>query len=727
MIACVGRAVVATEWTDGLDVVPWAGIVGLMAGALLGWSVIGGMASHAIGVVYGLGWVGLLLAQQLPSRLSGREQIAELFGRLADWARIAVSGGTSTDPLIFVMLLAALFWILGYNAGWNTYRRLRVWRALIPIGATALVIAFYYIGEAPLMIYLALYLLFALLYVARTHLIEQEASWITERVSYDSELRQSVLLASAVVTAIVLSLAWVAPGAAAVPEMISSWRQFSRPMRTVEEEWRRLFANLYGSPAPRVIEPFGQTMALGGTRHMPDTLVMDVAAPRGARYYWRGAVYGTYEQNRWKTLEHERVPVSPGVEMSDMAVYELREPITQTVTHYLAGYRTLVGAFQLRSIDRSAEALVDAALDVPPDYIRLYSLIPLNAGDQYRSVSALSYVDKESLRAAGETYPEWITERYLQLPTALPERVGDLAEVVTAGAETPFDKTVALEQYLRRNIEYRLDPPPVPEGRDYVDFLLFESRQDYCNGYASALAVMARTIGIPARVAVGYAQGEYDPEQGVFRVRKEDAHSWPEVYFPRYGWLEFEPTAAQLPIVRPERPPEEGYPDDARVPPWMEQEFGLDLGRNLGLEDDPADSLAIESLDPERPLPFWIAWVVVGLAAVGGAGWWSLENAGFQGLLPVERAYARLQRYGRWVGNPPRPSDTPAEWAGSVIKSAPEARQPIGLIVDLYVRARFAHGDSADADADRAWREVRPALWRVLLRRVVPRWVLPSG
>jgi hypothetical protein len=315
--------------------------------------------------------------------------------------------------------------------------------------------------------------------------------------------------------------------------------------------------------------------------------------------------------------------------------------------------------------------------------------------------------------------------------------------VITADQENAFDKTVALETYLRRSITYNLDPPAVPPGRDYVDFLLFESRQDYCNGYASALAVMARSLGIPARVAVGYAQGEYDPEQGAFRVKKEDAHSWPEVYFPQYGWLEFEPTSAQLPIARPEMPPELEPPDEARVPPWMQQDFEFDIGGDPEAGLDGAGALDTQPIGPQRDPPYWIAGLVLGVAAVAAISWWALENVGFHGLSAVERAYGRLQRFGRWVSRPPRASDTPGEWSRAVSAAAPEAQHPISRIVDLYVQARFAAGRPSSVQADTvaatngpddplpegelsaadesstAWRQVRPVLWRNWLGRLV--------
>ena len=78
-----------------------------------------------------------------------------------------------------------------------------------------------------------------------------------------------------------------------------------------------------------------------------------------------------------------------------------------------------------------------------------------------------------------------------------------------------------------------------------VDYFLFDLRQGYCDYYASAMIVFARSRGLPARLAVGYASGEYDPVSDQFLVTEADAHSWPEIYFPEYGWIPFEPTAAQ--------------------------------------------------------------------------------------------------------------------------------------------------------------------------------------
>ena len=124
-------------------------------------------------------------------------------------------------------------------------------------------------------------------------------------------------------------------------------------------------------------------------------------------------------------------------------------------------------------------------------------------------------------------------------------------EIVTeAGAVTPYHQARVIESYLRDNIKYNELIPRPPAGQDPVDWVLFDHQEGYCNYYASAMIVMLRSLGIPARMAAGFAQGTYDNEEGMYVVTEHDAHTWVEAYFPGYGWIEFEPTTAQEPIDR---------------------------------------------------------------------------------------------------------------------------------------------------------------------------------
>jgi transglutaminase-like putative cysteine protease len=149
----------------------------------------------------------------------------------------------------------------------------------------------------------------------------------------------------------------------------------------------------------------------------------------------------------------------------------------------------------------------------------------------------------DQLRSDSTDYPADVQATYLQLPASLPQRVRDLAERIVGSAHTPYDKAIRLQDYLRLTYPYRLDVPPPPAGRDVVDYFLFEAPGGFCTYYASAMAVMLRAEQVPARVVTGFASGEYDPQHDAYRVPASAAHAWVEVYFPTYGWIEFEPTA----------------------------------------------------------------------------------------------------------------------------------------------------------------------------------------
>ncbi|MDQ4042538.1 MAG: transglutaminase domain-containing protein, partial [Actinomycetota bacterium] len=105
-----------------------------------------------------------------------------------------------------------------------------------------------------------------------------------------------------------------------------------------------------------------------------------------------------------------------------------------------------------------------------------------------------------------------------------------------------YDATLALTEYLKTTYPYDLSIPPQQENMDAVEYFLFEEQRGYCEQFGSSLAVMARSLGIPARVATGYTAGEYNPFTGLYEVKASDAHAWVEVYFPGYGWSTFDPT-----------------------------------------------------------------------------------------------------------------------------------------------------------------------------------------
>ncbi|MCB1256401.1 MAG: transglutaminase family protein [Microthrixaceae bacterium] len=171
-------------------------------------------------------------------------------------------------------------------------------------------------------------------------------------------------------------------------------------------------------------------------------------------------------------------------------------------------------------------------------------------GTTYTVTSRQMIIDSDALRAAGsarqprsgETLAARVLAQYAQPPITT-DRVRDIAKQVTADATNDFDRIVALQKWMSNNNSYSLDAPLSPAGVDVVDYFLFEQREGWCEQIASSLVVMARSVGIPARLATGYAPGEWDSAGRRFIVRERDAHAWAEVWFPDQGWVPFDPTA----------------------------------------------------------------------------------------------------------------------------------------------------------------------------------------
>nr|HNN40229.1 transglutaminaseTgpA domain-containing protein [Microthrixaceae bacterium] len=168
----------------------------------------------------------------------------------------------------------------------------------------------------------------------------------------------------------------------------------------------------------------------------------------------------------------------------------------------------------------------------------------MGRGAAYSVTSMQVRVTANQLASVDAPIPDEVADRYLT-PVPTTRRVRTLAErvVTDAGATTEYAKVQALEDWMGQNLKYSLDAPLAPQGVDVVDDFLFESKVGWCEQIASSLVVMLREVGVPARLATGFAPGELDRSSGRFVVRERDAHAWAEVWFPDVGWVPFDPTA----------------------------------------------------------------------------------------------------------------------------------------------------------------------------------------
>jgi transglutaminase-like putative cysteine protease len=246
------------------------------------------------------------------------------------------------------------------------------------------------------------------------------------------------------------------------------------------------------------------------------------------------------------------------------------------------------------------------------DLIAWHAYPALRGGETYQVDAILSNPNRQQLQEAGTNYPEWVTKKYLQLPKSFSPRIKELAQAITADAKTPFEKAIFITSYLRQNITYAQTIPEVPRRKDPLEWILFEYRQAYCVYYASSEVLMLRSVGVPARMAVGFAQGQRDGNS--FVVRRMDAHAWPEVYFPDIGWVEFEPTAGQAPLDRP-LPPQD--PRNANIPNPLNDlrtENNRDFAGREQIEEGA--TAPVGSVASTIPTFYWILLSITALAVI---------------------------------------------------------------------------------------------------------------
>ncbi|MGQ0742774.1 MAG: transglutaminase family protein [Acidimicrobiales bacterium] len=309
---------------------------------------------------------------------------------------------------------------------------------------------------------------------------------------------------------------------------------------------------------------FGFSRSLDlASRGRPDaTPVMRVRSRRPD--FWRGQSFDRWDGRRWTISDERAVPLDPYGDRrpdggsrgaldvppppEDRLVGFLGRPLVQTFEIQAPGPNLVYGAYRADQVYLPVSGVV-----LGDGTIRTSAA--LGPGTVYSVVSRRPPVTPEILRGerslgrvsadlAARPLPPAFMERYTQLPGPLPPAVADLARRVTADEPTTYDKIRALEAWMGANTTYTLDIPPLPPGADPVEQFLFVDRQGYCEQIGTALVVMARSLGIPARLTVGFTPGEANPFTGTFQVRARDAHAWAEIYFPGLGWQAFDPTAS---------------------------------------------------------------------------------------------------------------------------------------------------------------------------------------
>lgn len=289
---------------------------------------------------------------------------------------------------------------------------------------------------------------------------------------------------------------------------------------------------------------FSTELDLNFRGELSDEVVMKVRSAEAN--YWRGMSFDSYTGKNWKMSEPFNL-TKIWANTPPMFV-----KMNNQVPKDLTKKRELIQTFY---IEKEQSNLVFSAqyadeIYFPSNYLSadkygsLRSPVELNQGLVYSVVSRIPEFNITLLTANytdNITQSAKITSNYLTLPP-ISKRVRDLAKEITKNAKNNFERMNLLSKYLKTNYPYDLSIPEFPENADTVDYFLFEAKKGYCEHFASALAVMGRSLGIPTRLATGFVSGKYNPITGYYEVKGSDAHAWVEAYYPFQGWFTFDPT-----------------------------------------------------------------------------------------------------------------------------------------------------------------------------------------
>ena len=747
MLLSLSWSVQRALWLEQMEFLVPIAFFALLLGTVLALSPLSVTLTLPISALVGAGIVLWTVGGEYFPELSQGARFLNLRDDALNWVRILADRGYAPQLTPYAVGLGVLMWVTAFIAAYTMYRHHRVLDAILLVGALLIVNMSATLTD--LIPYLVLFMLAALLLWLRAALIGREEGWQRRRVNENSEVPAAIMRSGLAFIAGSLVLALALTQVAVAAPLTAVWNNMDTVWSGVRDNLDVFFGGLSNSESRFHGTNFGPSFRIAGEWTSSDKPVLTVAAKQGL--YLRAVTYDVYDGHGWaqtpgskRQVEREQPtfgPDSPEVPTvgdafeNETIEVQIQEPTSRYL--YSAGYPVKTFAPVL-VVESGGQPFLGA----------LEATGPVEPGSGYAMTVAISKATRAQLRAAGTNYPPQVAQFYLGTE-GVTERTRQLADQIADAAEAtnPYDQADALTRYLQGNEAFSYSttaPLPTDPEQDLVDYFLFDpthGQVGFCEQYASAMVVMARTLGIPARMAVGYAPGQQvqrpdappdAPTSPLWQVRQKNGHAWAELYFPGYGWQVFEATKSIRSIVRlPGQTPEPGGSVDplASGPP------------RVGL--DPGDISALPSLDaiaggsrpgedpPDEGAQGGNLLVFAGIIAVvlAIAAWrWRRSRRSLRFLAPGDRQWRRLALAADRAGVAQRPSETIYEYAGWLEEQIPKQQPQIRTIADGKVWQSYSgHGVTGDAIArmEAAWKRLQwPMVWLAVRRRV--RSILPS-
>ena len=758
-------------WRRDMPPLTTVSAIAVLTGMLLARSRLSALLAWPLGILTGaavVAWQTLSMAG--PGTLSDRS--TAVYDRFDAWLGVINSSQVTNDPLPFNVLIISLTWLGVMLFTWSVYRWHNAWLGLVPGGA-ALFLDLTLVGDN-LTGAIILYMLFGFLLVMQTNLLASVQQWRRERTEYPPMINLTFLHFSTWALVILVLGAWLIPVGLKTPGPVQSLAEDGL-------QFASRYVRLAGPLQSQKVIPihsYSGTLPFQGSINLGDRELMTVTVSNPTitgSLVLRGATYDEYQSGGWQTGDRAtvslpdrtaylegRIEEQPLIGTLVPIRIEMRAKSVAGTVVYVPGDpvstdRNIQVQVPQGSIENrpafledggrgmsDAEALANAVssdevgvgvLRQDKGRVDVIQVVKLNdlgllsnsslldpGGriKRYESYSVTGFIPEttpEMLKAAGTDYPDWVWSAYLQLPDTLPQRVKDKAAEWAGSAETPYDKAIAIQTHLRDEYPYQTKIPETPPGRDNVDYFLFTLGQGYFDYHASAMIVMLRSLGVPARLAVGFAMDDTDRDgTGSHVVRDENSYAWPEVYFPDAGWVPFNPTPDRAADLTP-RTDASGALDDSgsifdQLPVGVgdiPQDPGADVTDIKEPQTQPLGGIG----SGEQPLEWYISAAVTAfIAALIGVimlGW----QRSVAGLPYPQQVWEKTVRLAGWGGVRPKPGQTPHDYARRLGKRFLDVRDDMPVLADAYVKSRYGHKELSEdeiAAIKDAWPEVRANL-----------------
>ncbi|HEX4204803.1 MAG TPA: transglutaminase domain-containing protein [Ktedonobacteraceae bacterium] len=725
-------SVQAAGWVEHLNALTLTTVIGLVIGVIASkqqrfssWSI------HLAVLV-----LGCLLAYWQTAGAFYHGNILLLFAGLRHWVLLALGNGTSNDDSIFLLLILLLGYLLAYVSAWLVYHTRTPW-LMIVCNAVVLLINLNNLDTAYIL-YLLIFLLAALLLLLRFNLFESFKRWHKQGLRYADDIGWDFMQAGIFATIGLLVLSWLLP-AYNNPALSGIWTTSSNPWVQAENTWNRIIA-LNGNGTPSNHGNFRNTLVLGGNPNLNQDIVFTVKTTGDGSQYLEFLSYDTYTTQGWSSSPLDKSNVDAHQIQAPLGTDTHTEKQTITVVNPPGEQDPYLGAAS-ETTSMSVPATVFSSTSGAGAVAWEAKNGALPAKTMYTATSEVSSADVQALHSipmstSAPAYPQGIDapsspvyydqnvlKAYLQLPGNLDPRIHALAQHITAKAPTMYDKALALETYLRSHYTYSVDIHR-PADQDGVAWFLFNSgNRGFCNYFASAMAVMARSVGIPARVAAGYTHGTYDAKSQQWVIRGSDAHAWTQIYFAGYGWINFEPSQSFDTFTRPL--PNQFSSSTGNTPGGITASgtpTANGVRKHIG---DPVGNMQGHNVstvvDAQTNIQQIVRFVLAGLVACVLVAlllfmlWWRRL---FRRYDLASSVFGRLCLLASWAGVQIQPSQTPYEYVQALKASDPSEGEVLERLGNIYVRYRWADPESKEHPRQSGEMQELTGMWRSLQPRL---------